>query len=80
MSTVAEIKAAIPSLTLEEREVVARYLHKGIDDVDRQLATDARSEIGIEGEVSKAWPVALQTQSGFILVVIPGLFMMLATL
>jgi hypothetical protein len=56
-------------------------LHKGIDDDgDRQMAADARSEIGIEGEVSKAWPVALQTQSGFILVVIPGLFMMLATL
>jgi hypothetical protein len=42
MSTVAEIKAAIPSLTLEEREDIARYLHKWTDDDwDRQMADDA---------------------------------------
>ncbi len=42
MSTVAEIKAAIPTLTLEEREDIARYLHKWTDDDwDRQMATDA---------------------------------------
>ena len=42
MSTVAEIKAAIPSLTLAEREDVARFLHEFTDDVwDRQMAADA---------------------------------------
>jgi hypothetical protein len=42
MSTVAEIKAAIPSLTLAEREDVARYLHEWTDDEwDRQMAADA---------------------------------------
>jgi hypothetical protein len=42
MSTVAEIKAAIPSLTLEEREEIARYLHDFDDDWDRQMAEDAK--------------------------------------
>jgi hypothetical protein len=43
MSTVAEIKAAIPSLTLEERAEVARYLHDlDDDDWDRQMAEDAK--------------------------------------
>ena len=42
MSTVAEIKAAIPSLTLAEREEIARYLHEWTDDDwDRQMAADA---------------------------------------
>ena len=42
MSTVAEIKAAIPTLTMEEREDIARYLHKWTDDDwDRQMADDA---------------------------------------
>ncbi len=42
MSTVAEIKEAIPSLTMEEREDIARYLHKWTDDAwDRQMAADA---------------------------------------
>jgi hypothetical protein len=42
MSTVAEIKAAIPTLTREEREDIARYLHKWTDDHwDRQMAADA---------------------------------------
>jgi len=42
MSTVAEIKAAIPSLTLAEREDIARYLHEWTDDNwDRQMAADA---------------------------------------
>ena len=42
MSTVAEIKAAIPSLTLAEREDIARYLHDWTDDNwDRQMAADA---------------------------------------
>ena len=42
MSTVAEIKAAIPSLTLAEREDIARYLHDWTDDDwDRQMAADA---------------------------------------
>ena len=42
MSTVAEIKAAIPSLTPAEREDVARYLHEWTDDNwDRQMADDA---------------------------------------
>lgn len=42
MSTVAEIKAAIPSLTLAEREDIARYLHEWTDDDwDRQMAADA---------------------------------------
>ena len=42
MSTVAEIKAAIPSLTLEEREEIARYLHDFDDNWDRQMAEDAK--------------------------------------
>ena len=43
MSTVAEIKAAIPSLTVEERADVARYLHDlDDDDWDRQMAEDAK--------------------------------------
>jgi hypothetical protein len=42
MSTVAEIKAAIPHLTLEEREEIARYLHDFDDDWDRQMAEDAK--------------------------------------
>jgi len=38
MSTVAEIKAAIPKLTLEERAEVARCLHGWEDDEwDRQM-------------------------------------------
>jgi len=42
MSTVAEIKAAIPLLTVAEREEVARYLHGWTDDAwDRQMAADA---------------------------------------
>jgi hypothetical protein len=42
MSTVAEIKAAIPSLTLAEREDISRYLHKWTDDDwDCQMAADA---------------------------------------
>jgi len=42
MSTVAEIKAAIPLLTLAEREDVARCLHEWTDDDwDRQMAADA---------------------------------------
>lgn len=42
MSTVAEIKAAIPSLTAAEREEIARYLHEWTDgDWDRQMAADA---------------------------------------
>jgi hypothetical protein len=32
MSTVAEIKAAIPKLTLEERAEIARSLHEWEDD------------------------------------------------
>ena len=42
MSTVAEIKAAISRLTLEEREEIARYLHDFDDDWDRQMAEDAK--------------------------------------
>jgi hypothetical protein len=42
MSTVAEIKAALPKLTLEEREEIARYLHDFDDDWDRQMAEDAK--------------------------------------
>jgi uncharacterized protein with von Willebrand factor type A (vWA) domain len=43
MSTVAEIKAAIPSLTLEERAEIARCLRDlDDDDWDRQMATDAK--------------------------------------
>jgi hypothetical protein len=42
MSTVAEIKAAIPKLTLEEREEIASYLHDFDDDWDRQMAEDAK--------------------------------------
>ena len=43
MSTVAEIKEAIPSLTGEERAEIARYLHDlDEDDWDRQMADDAR--------------------------------------
>lgn len=42
MSTVAEIKAAIAKLTLEEREEIARYLHDFDDDWDRQMAQDAK--------------------------------------
>ena len=42
MSTVAEIKAAIRSLTPAEREEIARYLHEWTDDDwDRQMAADA---------------------------------------
>jgi hypothetical protein len=42
MSTVAEIKAALPALTLAEREEIARYLHDlDDDDWDRQMAKDA---------------------------------------
>jgi hypothetical protein len=41
MSTVAEIKAAIPKLTLEERAEVARCLHEWEDDDwDRQMQQD----------------------------------------
>ncbi|MGO9585965.1 MAG: hypothetical protein ACLP2Y_07215 [Limisphaerales bacterium] len=43
MSTVAEIKAALPALTLAEREEIARYLHDlDDDDWDRQMAEDAK--------------------------------------
>ena len=42
MSTVAEIKAALPKLTLEERAEIARYLHDFDDDWDRQMAEDAK--------------------------------------
>ena len=42
MSTVAEIKAVIPSLTLAEREEIARFLHDWTDDEwDRQMAAAA---------------------------------------
>ena len=42
MSTIAEIKAAIPALSLAEREDLARYLHDWTDDDwDRQMAADA---------------------------------------
>ena len=42
MSTVAEIKAPIPKLTLAERDEIARFLHDLDDDVwDRQMARDA---------------------------------------
>lgn len=42
MSMVAEIKAALPALTLAEREEIARYLHDLDDDVwDHQMAKDA---------------------------------------
>ena len=38
----AEIKAALPALTLAEREEIARYLHDlDDDDWDRQMAKDA---------------------------------------
>ena len=41
MSTVAEIKAAIPKLTLEERAEVARCLHVWEDDEwDEQMKRD----------------------------------------
>jgi ribosome recycling factor len=41
MSTVAEIKAAIPSLTLEERAEVARCLNQWQDDEwDEQMKRD----------------------------------------
>jgi hypothetical protein len=41
MSTVAEIKAAIARLTLEERAEVARCLHQWEDDAwDRQMHED----------------------------------------
>lgn len=41
MSTVAEIKAAIPKLTLEERSEVARCLHVWEDDEwDEQMKRD----------------------------------------
>lgn len=41
MSTVAEIKAAIPSLTLKEREEVARCLGRWQDDEwDEQMKRD----------------------------------------
>ena len=43
MSTVAEIKAALPALTLAEREEIARVLHDlNDDDWDRQMAEDAK--------------------------------------
>ena len=43
MSTVAEIKAALPALTLAEREEIARFLHDlDDDDWDRQMAKDAK--------------------------------------
>ena len=43
MSTVTEIKAALPALTLAEREEIARYLHDlDDDDWDRQMAEDAK--------------------------------------
>ena len=42
MSTVAEIKAAIATLTLEERAEVARSLYGWEDDEwDRQMVVDA---------------------------------------
>jgi len=42
MSTVAEIKAAIATLTLAERAEIARCLHELDDDQwDRQMAADA---------------------------------------
>lgn len=42
MSTVAEIKAAIATLSLEERAEIARCLHGWEDDEwDRQMAADA---------------------------------------
>ena len=42
MSTVAEIKAAIPSLTPVERKDISRYLHEWTDDDwDRQMSVDA---------------------------------------
>jgi hypothetical protein len=41
MSTVAEIKAAIARLTLEERAEVARCLHEWEDDTwDKQMQQD----------------------------------------
>ena len=41
MSTVAEIKAAISHLTLEERAEVARCLHEWEDDAwDKQMQQD----------------------------------------
>ena len=41
MSTVAEIKAAIAQLTLEERAEVARCLHEWEDDAwDKQMQQD----------------------------------------
>jgi hypothetical protein len=41
MSTVAEIKAAISGLTLEERAEVARCLHEWEDDAwDQQMQQD----------------------------------------
>jgi len=43
MSTVAEIKAALPALTLAEREEIVRFLHDlDDDDWDRQMAEDAK--------------------------------------
>jgi len=49
MSTVAEIKAAIPSLTLEERAEVARCLSEWQDDKNQpQSETPPR--------VAKNWP------------------------
>ena len=42
MKTVEEIKAAIPSLTLEERAEVARCLHEWEDDEwDQRMKRDA---------------------------------------
>jgi hypothetical protein len=42
MSTVDEIKAAIPSLTLEERAEIARCLNElPDDDWDKQMKRDA---------------------------------------
>ncbi len=41
MSTVQEIKAAIPKLTLDERAEVARCLHQWEDDDwDKQMKSD----------------------------------------
>jgi hypothetical protein len=42
MSTVAEIKAAVAALTLEERAEVASFLHNWQDDEwDKQMKRDA---------------------------------------
>jgi ribosome recycling factor len=45
MSTLQEIKAAIPKLTLEERAEVARCLHQWEDDEwDEQMKRDAAED------------------------------------